>query len=198
MTAVIEDRMQTLSLLDPSAPSAHESQKKVTKRRRERPQFHKRLHPSHADLPYIPVARDSATHRYWHFGWPLSDKLVDDLLDTYIPEFLDDDHPMAFKYGRFTRLAKTLTQCEHLFLVLVEPDAFAPSQSPFADPGEQASTFLMVVSDQSVRFFNNRPTKEQMARLTRMFGSEPRWMMDAREKKRWCEYGHARGIRAND
>ena len=59
-------------------------------------------------------------------------------------------------------LAKSFVGSARLFLVLVEPDAeFAPSQSPFADADEKASTFLMVVSDCSPRYFTKRPTKDQ-------------------------------------
>ncbi|KAL1732019.1 hypothetical protein EV714DRAFT_207532 [Schizophyllum commune] len=137
------------------------------------------------------VARDTAKHRYWHFGWPLSDQCVDNFLDKYIPGFLDTDRATVIKYGQFMCVANTLAGTDRVYLVLVEPDAeFAPSQSPLADPGEKASTFLMVVSDCSTRYFTKRPTKKQMARLIRMFGPAPRWMMDAREKKRWSEYGN--------
>ncbi|KAI5897694.1 uncharacterized protein SCHCODRAFT_02564789 [Schizophyllum commune H4-8] len=137
------------------------------------------------------VARDTAKHRYWHFGWPLSDQCVDNFLDKYIPGFLDSDRATVIKYGQFMCVANTLAGTDRMYLVLVEPDAeFAPSQSPLADPGEKASTFLMVVSDCSTRYFTKRPTKRQMARLFRMFGSAPRWMMDAREKERWPEYGN--------
>ncbi|KAI4521812.1 hypothetical protein K525DRAFT_284540 [Schizophyllum commune Loenen D] len=137
------------------------------------------------------VARDTAKHRYWHFGWPLSDQFVDNFLDKYIPGFLDSDRATVIKYGQFMCVANTLAGTNRMYLVLVEPDAeFAPSQSPLADPGEKASTFLMVVSDCSTRYFTKRPTKKQMARLMRMFGSTPRWMMDARDKSRFTEYGY--------
>ncbi|KAL1664024.1 hypothetical protein GGF50DRAFT_115475 [Schizophyllum commune] len=196
MSTALESRMQHLTLLDASTSSnSSESSESSTSqpqaRRQRRPQFHKRLHPSHADIPFVPEARDTAKHRYWHFGWPLSDQFVDNFLDKYIPGFLDSDRATVIKYGQFMCVANTLAGTNRMYLVLVEPDAeFAPSQSPLADPGEKASTFLMVVSDCSTRYFTKRPTKKQMARLMRMFGSTPRWMMDARDKSRFTEYGY--------
>ncbi|KAL1732024.1 hypothetical protein EV714DRAFT_207675 [Schizophyllum commune] len=195
MEAASDSGIQRLTIIETttalSSPETSSSTAEPQTPRRRRPQFHKRLHPSHADIPFIPAARDTAKHRYWHFGWPLSDQFVNNFLDTYIPGFLDSDRSTPIKYGRFMCLAKSFVGSARLFLVLVEPDAqFAPSQSPFADADEKASTFLMVVSDCSPRYFTKRPTKDQMARLIRMFGTAPRWMMDAREKKRWPEYGH--------
>ncbi|KAL1745885.1 hypothetical protein HDZ31DRAFT_62752 [Schizophyllum fasciatum] len=195
MSSSIVSCVQNLTLLDSPTSSASTSsgppeEKKSQTRRRKRPLIHKRLHPSHADIPYVPEARNTSTHRHWHFGWPLSDDFVNNFLDTYVPGFLDRDQAIPVKYGRFMLLAQGLARYERLYLVLVEHNAYAPSQSPLADPEETASTFVMMLSDRNNRLFNNRPTKEQMARLVHMFGSEPCWMMDAREKKRWAEYGH--------
>ncbi|KAL1726258.1 hypothetical protein EV714DRAFT_219672 [Schizophyllum commune] len=157
--------------------------------RRTRPKFHKRLHPSHADLPYLPPEHDH-TNRYWHFGWPASDETVTALLRRYAPRFFDESHTEMNKYVTSTCLLKSLSGCDAIRFVLVEPDASAPWQSPMADEGEKAGSFYMVVSDCNKHFFTRRPTKEQVRRLTRVFGYEPRWMMDAREKKEWKGYGH--------
>ncbi|TRM55553.1 hypothetical protein BD626DRAFT_542322 [Schizophyllum amplum] len=189
MSTTLDKGMQSLRIDDMALKSAPVPQatKKVM---RPRPKFHKRLHPSHADIPFIPEERDTCTHHYWHFGWPISDDLVNNVLDTYLPNYLNDDHPPTVKYACFSGLVKKLTQCPALRFVLVKPNASAPWQSPLADDGEKAVTFLMVVSDCSTAFFKKRPTKDQVGRLVRVFGSEPCWMMDARPKSRWHEYGH--------
>ena len=77
--------------------------------------------------------------------------------------------------------------------VLVVPDAYTPLaqyHSVFAEDGEKAVTFCMVVSDARVRFFTERPTREQMAKLVSFFGGEPQWRMDAKEKSLFYRYGH--------
>ncbi|KAL1714862.1 hypothetical protein EV715DRAFT_208660 [Schizophyllum commune] len=163
--------------------------------RRPRPKYHKRLHCSHADIPFVPEERDKTPHRFWHFGWPVSDAFANNIINTYIPGFLDSDLPLPVRYARFMALAKGITQCDpdSLRIVLVEPDEYTPLgeyQSPFAEGEEKAVTFCMVVSDARKRFFTERPTKEQMGRLVSFFGTEARWKMDAREKSLWRRYGH--------
>ncbi|KAL1695763.1 hypothetical protein GGG16DRAFT_44483 [Schizophyllum commune] len=191
MSAMLENRLQALSIED--------GQSSLAKRRRQsgpskaqrgaRYKFHKRLHPSHADLPYVPPERDHTT-RYWHFGWPVSDETVTAILQRYAPAFFNESHAIMNKYVTLTCLLKSLSNCSTLRFVLVEPDASAPWQSPMADEGERAVSFYMVVSDCNKHFFTRRPTKEQVQRLNRLFGYEPRWMMDAREKTQWKDYGH--------
>ncbi|KAL1705075.1 hypothetical protein EV121DRAFT_204389 [Schizophyllum commune] len=164
-------------------------------RKAPRPKYHKRLHPSHADIPFVPEERDRTPHRFWHFGWPVSDAFATNVLDTYIPGFLETDPPPSVKYARFMALAKLITKCDpdSIRIVLVEPDVYTPLaeyQSPFVEGEEKAVTFCMVVSDARKRLFTERPTEEQMAKLISFFGAEPRWKMDAREKSLWRRYGH--------
>ncbi|KAL1748881.1 hypothetical protein HDZ31DRAFT_59769 [Schizophyllum fasciatum] len=194
MPRALEQGMKTLSLQESPNTSASEDGSEKRVRRRARPQYHKRLHPSHADIPFVPEAHDTATHRYWHFGWPVSDTHVNNIIETYDPEYLDDDHAETVKYARFSRLIKSLSQCKTVRLVLVEPDnaETATWQSPLAEDGEKGVTFCMVVSDCGKHFFTKRPTKEQMAILVSVFGFQPRWMMDAREKSEWRSYGHTK------
>ncbi|TRM60629.1 hypothetical protein BD626DRAFT_549604 [Schizophyllum amplum] len=137
------------------------------KTNKSRPKYLKRLHSLHTDIPFVPEARDKATHRYWHFGPSLT-----------------------VKYATFSSLLNRLTRWDAFQFVLVGPTASAAWPSPFAEQGEKAVTFCMIVSDCSTHYFTRRPTEEQMARLVRVFGWEPSWMMDARPKSRWHEYGH--------
>ncbi|KAL1665202.1 hypothetical protein GGF50DRAFT_53272 [Schizophyllum commune] len=160
--------------------------------RRTRPKFPKRVHPSHADLPYVPPERDNNTSRYWHFGWPASDATVDALLRRYVPALFTEPRGVLSKYARFLQLLESVSGCpfDTVRFVLVEPDATASWQSPLAEKGERGVSFYMIVSDRNKDYFVKRPTKEQVQRLTRLFGCEPRWMMDARTKKEWKDYGH--------
>ncbi|KAI5897692.1 uncharacterized protein SCHCODRAFT_02744044 [Schizophyllum commune H4-8] len=190
MSVMLESRMQTLSIHDRPSKLTHET---PSTKEAQRPQFHKRLHPSHADIPFVPEERDRTPHRFWHFGWPVSDNFANDILDTYIPGFLEYDPPPSVKYARFMALVKGISKCDAIRIVLVAPDAYTPLreyQSPFAEGEEKAVTFCMVVSDARKRFFTERPTKEQMAKLVSFFGAEPSWKMDAREKSLWRRYGH--------
>ncbi|KAL1748873.1 hypothetical protein HDZ31DRAFT_59761 [Schizophyllum fasciatum] len=162
----------------------------VKERCRQRPEFHKRLDPSHADIPFVPEAHDTATHRYWHYGWPVSDAKVDEIIDRYVPDYLDQERHAVIKYPYFSNLIEGLSGCKTVRLVLVEPTETVNWQSPLAGKGLKAVTFFMVVSDCGGHFFRTRPTKEQVARLNRIFGCSPCWMMDALEKKKWYVYGH--------
>ncbi|KAL1748874.1 hypothetical protein HDZ31DRAFT_59762 [Schizophyllum fasciatum] len=187
MANTLVTRMQDLTIDE--TPQATTSTP-TKKRRRPRPEFHKRLDPSHADIPFVPEAHDTATYRYWHFGWPVSDVKVDEILDRYVPDYLDQERPVVIKYPYFSNLVEGLSGCKTVRLVLVEPTEMVSYQSPLADPGMKAVTFFMVVSDCGGHFFRTRPTKEQMARLNRIFGRSPCWMMDALEKREWYIYGH--------
>ncbi|KAI5835859.1 hypothetical protein K523DRAFT_290304 [Schizophyllum commune Tattone D] len=161
--------------------------------RPRRPKYHKRLHPSHADLPFVPDERARSRHRFWHFGWPVSETFVNNIIDIYFPEFLDDDHPPSVRFARFLDIAEGVTKYSPFRLVLVEPDAYMPIeeyQSSLADTREKAVTFCMVVSDARKSLFVQRPTKQQMAKLVNFFGAGPQWKMDARDKNLWFKYGH--------
>ncbi|KAL1705072.1 hypothetical protein EV121DRAFT_279911 [Schizophyllum commune] len=160
--------------------------------RRPRPKYHRRLHPSHADIPFVPEERGRTSSRYWHFGWPISDTFVNNIIDFYAPGYLDKDRPSYVIYGRFLTIAERMSRTS-IRLVRVEPDACTPLaqyQSVFAEDGEKAVTFCMVVSDARMRLFTERPTREQMAKLVSFFGGEPQWRMDAKEKCLFYRYGH--------
>ncbi|KAI5887091.1 uncharacterized protein SCHCODRAFT_02715241 [Schizophyllum commune H4-8] len=68
--------------------------------------------------------------------------------------------------------------------VLVEPDTTVSWQSPIAEEGERGLSFCMVVSDCNKIYSLKRPTKEQVQRLTRLFGYEPRWTRGSRRSGR--------------
>ncbi|KAL1714863.1 hypothetical protein EV715DRAFT_294728 [Schizophyllum commune] len=196
MSIALENRMQALSICERPSKLTSESltSESTTKKkaRRSRPKFHKRLHPSHADIPFVPEERGRSSSRYWHFGWPASDTFVNNIIDLYAPGYLDKDRPSYVRYGRFLTIAEKMSQTT-IRLVLVEPDAYTPLaqyQSAFAQDGEKAVTFCMVVSDARKSLFTQRPTKEQMARLISFFGAEPQWKMDARDKSVFYRYGH--------
>ncbi|KAL1677625.1 hypothetical protein EV122DRAFT_290899 [Schizophyllum commune] len=191
MAATLETRMQNLTIGEPSNNAANVTAKKDG-RRRPRPEFHKRLDPSHADIPFVPEAHDTARHRYWHFGWPVSDEAVNEIIDRYTPDYLDEDRDVTDKYPHFNDLIEGLSGLKPIRLVLVEPTEDVSWQSPLVSHGRRAVTFFMVVSDCGGHFFRKRPTKEQMARLVRIFGKQPCWMMDALEKSQWHKYGHRR------
>ncbi|KAI4521813.1 hypothetical protein K525DRAFT_200320 [Schizophyllum commune Loenen D] len=162
------------------------------KARRPRPKYHRRLHPSHADIPFVPEERGRSSSRYWHFGWPVSDTFVNNTIDFYAPRYLDKDRPSYVRYGRFLTIAEKMSKTT-IRLVLVEPDAstLVPEyQSAFAEDGAKAVTFCMVVSDARMSLFTQRPTKEQMTKLVTFFGGEPQWRMDAKDKSLFYRYGH--------
>ncbi|KAL1705078.1 hypothetical protein EV121DRAFT_204446 [Schizophyllum commune] len=191
MAATLEDGMQNLTINEDSNNAANNTAKD-SKRRRPRPEFHRRLDPSHADIPFVPEAHDTARHRYWHFGWPVSDEAVNEIIDRYTPDYLDEDRDVTDKYPHFNDLIEGLSGLKPIRLVLVEPTEDVSWQSPLVSHGRRAVTFMMIVSDCGGHFFRKRPTHEQMARLIRIFGKQPCWMMDALEKSQWHKYGHRR------
>ncbi|KAL1677628.1 hypothetical protein EV122DRAFT_213666 [Schizophyllum commune] len=193
MPATRENQALSEAVSENSSVGTTEPQTTKKARRPRRQKCHKRLHPSHADLPFVPDERAQSRHRFWHFGWPVSEDFVNNIIDSYIPDFLDDDHPPSVRFARFLDIAEGITKYSPFRLVLVVPDAYTPIeqyQSSLADIGEQAVTFCMVVSDARKSLFMQRPTKEQMRKLISFFGAEPSWKMDAREKDLWRRYGH--------
>ncbi|TRM65775.1 hypothetical protein BD626DRAFT_555871 [Schizophyllum amplum] len=184
MATTLEQNMQGLSVQD--VPNRPATEMEVAKpRKRARPMFHKTFRSCPRNVTH-------RTNRYWHFGWPVSDELVNTILDTYTPEYLDEERSAMVKYAHFSRVIKSLAGCSTIRQVLVEPPSPAWAPSPLADDGEKGVGFCMVVSDCGKHFFTKRPTKEQMGRLKFIFGSEPCWMMDARDKSQWRHYGYTK------
>ena len=79
----------------------------------------------------MPEAHDTARHRYWHFGWPVSDEAVNEIIDRYTPDYLDEDQDVTDKYPHFNDLIEGLSGLKPIRLVLVAPTCLVAEPARF-------------------------------------------------------------------
>ncbi|TRM59548.1 hypothetical protein BD626DRAFT_507507 [Schizophyllum amplum] len=155
----------------------------------KRPGFLQSYHSSQPDIPELPVEHRNTRDHYWNYGWPMSMEDVRAFLQVHRPRVLDNDGPTYFLLAAIGSHAAHTSDWFAIRHVLVEPMDTVNGLSEILTPdGRPAVSFFMVVSTASEYYFQARPLKRHMAKLTELFGKEPIWMKDAVEKKLWHEF----------
>ncbi|TRM59545.1 hypothetical protein BD626DRAFT_572504 [Schizophyllum amplum] len=153
------------------------------------PGFLQSAHPLQADIPELPAEHWTTPDYYWNYGWPMSMDELHAFQKAYTPrQLLADPSPTAAVagVGSLVRIGTGWYGIRHIF---VEPTETINGLSGIATlDGRPAVSFFMLVSTANEYYFRTRPSKKQMALMTRLFGKEPCWMKDAVEKKLWHEY----------
>ncbi|KAF9481775.1 hypothetical protein BDN70DRAFT_919597 [Pholiota conissans] len=135
----------------------------------------------HKPLP--PGWQDS--QHYWFYGWAVTEETLRDyVLKHCSPRELSKDHDDVNSDALFD--LRRQSGFYDLAFVGAIPDADAIAKGLiYQYPGQEGpEVHLMALSSTcSERLYRRRPTKEQLAKLTELFGEEPRWFEDCHLKK---------------
>ncbi|KAF9481776.1 hypothetical protein BDN70DRAFT_830458 [Pholiota conissans] len=144
----------------------------------------KKLPPGLVRYKPLPPGWRESQH-YWFYGWPVTDESLHNYVLKHLNLVKHLKNPDLVKSAAFTDMRRR-SGYEDLCFVGAIPDAEAISKGFVIQyPGQQyPEVHLMALScTRSTRLYHRRPTKEQLAILTELFGEEPRWFEDCHLKK---------------
>ncbi|TFK74243.1 hypothetical protein BDN72DRAFT_833566 [Pluteus cervinus] len=125
-------------------------------------------------------------NHYWFYGWAVSDedmKRCHEAMNVTNYPGPYSDWPF---YAWTLRQISVRSGYEHISLVLGEPDKKSYEKAVTVSKGEKAVKVFALSCSKSNRLFWTRPTEKQLERLIKIFGEEPRWIMDFQTKREFC------------
>ncbi|EKM79161.1 hypothetical protein AGABI1DRAFT_106737 [Agaricus bisporus var. burnettii JB137-S8] len=148
----------------------------------------RRRYPDTSSLtPYKPLPEgwDKSKH-YWLYGWPKSDRQLQSLLPSYFHMSIAGTTPREeYADARCVEhLLQLLTSYKDINWFICKPTEETIKEGIVEDlpPGRPGISLVTLSCTARRRFFMQRPTVEQMERLTGILG-EPRWLESQHLKK---------------
>ncbi|KAF8800150.1 hypothetical protein BYT27DRAFT_6845104 [Phlegmacium glaucopus] len=136
-----------------------------------------------AKLPPLPEG-STQSNRYYFFGWQLRSKWLEDLAQA-------NGFPKAFtEHTDFDGMRyicwKSGYRYAYPVMGLVENGEKFEGQFP--GRGKDIVIDVVMVFVNKKAYAHRRPTELQLAKLTKIFGSEPRWFKDGQRAKDFDDY----------